>query len=65
MKKHCYQMHQTKKTVSNLPTYYAKVVLDSLLQVNYGVQVARQIVDVCHRAKGMKEVYDFPHKVKH
>jgi hypothetical protein len=51
--------------VSNLPAYYEKVVLDSLLQINYGVQVAQWIVDVCHRVKGMKEVYDLPHKGKH
>jgi hypothetical protein len=27
----------TKKMVSNLPAYYVKVVLDSLLQINHGV----------------------------
>jgi hypothetical protein len=50
--------------VSNLPAYYAKVVLDSPLQINYGVQVAQWIVDACHRVKGTKEVYDLPHKGK-
>jgi hypothetical protein len=51
--------------VSNLLAYYAKVVLDSLLQINYGVQVTRWIVDAFHRAKGTKEVYDLPRKGKH
>ena len=45
-------------------SYYVKVFLDSLLQINYGVQVARQIVDACHPTNGTKGVYDLPHKGK-
>ena len=51
--------------VLNLLTYYAKVVLDSPLQINYGVQVSQWIADASHRVKGTKEVYDLPHKVNH
>jgi hypothetical protein len=58
-------MHKTKKIVSNLPTYYAKVVLDSPLQINNGVKVAQRIANACHRVKGTKEVYDLPRKGKH
>ena len=57
-------MHRTKKTVLNLLAYYAKVVLDYLLQINHGVQAARRMAGACHRAKGMKEVYDLLHKGK-
>ena len=51
--------------VSNLLAYYEKVVLDSLLQINYGVWVARQIVGGCQRAKGTKEAYELPYKGNH
>jgi hypothetical protein len=57
-------MHRTKKKMSTLPTYYEKVVLDSLLQMNYGVCLAQRIAGGYHQAKGMKEVYDLPHKGK-
>jgi hypothetical protein len=56
--------HRTKKMMSNLPAYYVKVVLDSLLQVNYGVQVSQRFADASHQVKGTKEVYDLPHKGK-
>jgi hypothetical protein len=51
--------------MSNLPAYYVKVVLDFLLQINYGVQAAQWKVGECHRAKGTKEGYDLLYKGKH
>jgi hypothetical protein len=50
--------------VSKLPTYYERVVLDSLLQINYGAWVAQQIAGGCHRENGTKEVYDLSSKGK-
>jgi len=63
MRKRCYQTYQ-KINWSTLPTYYEKVVLDSLLQVKYGVCLAQWIAGGYHRAKGTKEVYDLPRKGK-
>jgi hypothetical protein len=37
MRRCCYQTFCLKKMVSNLLAYYVKVVLDSSLQINYGV----------------------------
>ena len=62
----CYYLPpHSKRIVTDLPTKFAQVVLDSRLQVNSCVQVARQSADADHRAMGTKEEYDLHHEEKH
>jgi hypothetical protein len=59
----CYYLPpHSKRTVTDLPTKFAQVVLDSQLQVNLCVRVARQSADADHRAKGTKEGDDLQRK---
>jgi hypothetical protein len=55
-RKCCYQMHRTKRKVSNQPTYYKEGVLDYLLQTS--LCFARSSVEEHRRARGTKGVYD-------
>jgi hypothetical protein len=59
----CYYLPpHSKRTVTDLPAKFAQVVLDSQLQVNLCVRVARQSADADHRAKGTKEGDDLQRK---
>jgi hypothetical protein len=65
MRKCCYQTSRSKQMVTNLPTEFAQVFLDSRLQMNSCVQAARWTADADHQAKGTKERYDLQRKEKH
>ena len=58
MEKCSYHPPHSKRMVTDLSTKFAQVVLDSQLQVNLCVRVARQSADADHRAKGTKEEDD-------
>ena len=59
----CYYLPpHSKRTVTELPAKFAQVVLDSQLQVNLCVRVARRFADADHRAKGTKEGDDLQRK---
>jgi hypothetical protein len=50
------------RMMTDLSAKLAQVVLDSQLQVNLCVRVARQSADVDHRVKGTKEGDDLQRK---
>jgi hypothetical protein len=60
-----YHPSHSKRMVTDLPAKFAQVVLDSLLQVNLCVRVARRSADADHRATGTKEEYDLQREEKH
>jgi hypothetical protein len=65
MRKCFYQTSHSKQTVTNLPTEFAQVFLDSRLQMNLCVQAARRTTDADHQVKGTKERYDLQCKENH
>jgi hypothetical protein len=57
-----YHPPHSKRMVTDLPAKFAQVVLDSLLQVNLCVRVARWSADADHRVKGTTEGDDLQRK---
>jgi hypothetical protein len=62
MEKCSYHPPHSKRMMTDLSAELAQVVLDSRLQVNLCVRVARQSADADYRAKGTKEGDDLQHK---